>query len=390
MTGLDMLKSIRNLDADLIEEAEFATFQKGKAKPFGKKKLLFILAAALVVGTMTAAATFTRWTASLQFGNITGYQPSEKIKQQAEQSGLSVTPTEMKNGKQEAISATDNGVTVTVAQTVADQYGARVVFRIEGMELEKGQAPWAWWDYKIEGIDSEDLHMGWGTQFFDGMTLDDAGNPVYVKNGQPIPRVGENQQLLLDYQLADGSIEFIIDFSFPRNGESFFGKEMSVTFTGFGVQGEKFEDEDIMTVPGKWELSWTLEGSTEMPKKWTPNAKIGDWDVTLLEAEIGQYSMKIAYKIGDAYEDDVDFTDKMNWSPHPVSIRLKDGTDMHVFGYNGSGDWDPDAHTYTTVDSSLNTILDPEQIVGMSFYAGYDLNEQGYRVDRPYHYVPFE
>lgn len=80
MTGLDMLKSIRNLDAELIEESEFGTFGKGKARGFGKKKLLLILAAALVVGTMTAAATFTRWTASLQFGNFAGDQPSEKIK----------------------------------------------------------------------------------------------------------------------------------------------------------------------------------------------------------------------------------------------------------------------------------------------------------------------
>lgn len=68
---------------------------------------------------------------------------------------------------------------------------------------------------------------------------------------------GEDQQLLLDYQLADGSIEFSIDFAFSPD-ESMFGKEMAVTFTGFGIQGEKFEDEDIMTTPaigccaGRW------------------------------------------------------------------------------------------------------------------------------------------
>ena len=37
MTGLDMLKSIRNLDAELIEEAEFGTFGRGKARGFGKR-----------------------------------------------------------------------------------------------------------------------------------------------------------------------------------------------------------------------------------------------------------------------------------------------------------------------------------------------------------------
>ena len=41
MTGKDMLQGIQNLDAELIEESEFGTFGKRKAKGFGKKKLLF-------------------------------------------------------------------------------------------------------------------------------------------------------------------------------------------------------------------------------------------------------------------------------------------------------------------------------------------------------------
>ena len=38
MTGKEMLKGIQNLDAGLIEEAEFAPYPKRKS--FGKKKLL--------------------------------------------------------------------------------------------------------------------------------------------------------------------------------------------------------------------------------------------------------------------------------------------------------------------------------------------------------------
>ena len=388
MTGKDMLQGIQNLDAELIEEAEFGTFGKRKAKGFGKKKLLFILAAALIRATMTAAAAITRWTATMQYGNNGGttQQISEQVKKQAEQSGLSVTPTETKNGKKEAVSATDNGITVTLAQTLMDQYGCRAIFRIEGLQLEEGQAPWAWWDYRVDG---EVMPMGWGTQFFDGVLWDADHNPTYAKNGQPVPRVGEDQQLLLDYQLADGSIEFSIDFAFSPD-ESMFGKEMAVTFTGFGIQGEKFEDEDIMTTPGTWELRWTLEGTTEAPKKWTPNAKVGDlWDVTLLEAEIGQYSMKFAFRLGDEYTDNFDFTEKTGWSPSPVSIRLKDGTDIRPFG-NGGGSWDADTHTYTCIEHTLNMVLDPEQIAGVSFYNGSELNDQGKRVSKPYYYVPFE
>ena len=32
MTGKDMLQGIQNLDAELIEESEFGTFGKGKAR----------------------------------------------------------------------------------------------------------------------------------------------------------------------------------------------------------------------------------------------------------------------------------------------------------------------------------------------------------------------
>ena len=47
MTGKDMLKGIQNLDATLIEEAEFGEFRKNQAGISGKKKLLFLLAAIL-------------------------------------------------------------------------------------------------------------------------------------------------------------------------------------------------------------------------------------------------------------------------------------------------------------------------------------------------------
>lgn len=387
MTGMDMLSKIRNLDADLIEEAEFGTFQKKSRKPFGRKKLLLLLAAALLIGTMTAAAAYTRWSATMQFGNNRGAQPSEQLKKQAEQSGLVVLPTETGENKGTVISATDNGITVTLIQTIMDLYGGKAVFRIQGLDLEEGQAPWAWYDWLIDGKDWTQLGISGGAQFFDGVIIDEAGNAVYAKNGLSVVESPE-QGWILDYQLADGSIEFSVDFAWQ--GIEVFGKEIVFTFSGFGIQGEKFEDEDIMTHPGTWELRWTLQGSTQEPKKWTPNAKIGDWDLTLVEAEIGQFSMKMTYRLGDQYVDDWDFVEQTGWHPAPASFRLKDGSDIEAQGGGSGVSWDPDTHLYTTIASCWTTVLDPEQIVGISFYSGYELNEQGYRVEKPYYYVPLE
>ncbi len=52
----------------------------------GKKLLLLALAATLVVGALTGAAVFTRWSRSAQ----AAYNPPQQIREQAEKSGLSV------------------------------------------------------------------------------------------------------------------------------------------------------------------------------------------------------------------------------------------------------------------------------------------------------------
>lgn len=383
MTGKDMLEKIQQLDSDLIEEAEYGSFRRKSVR----KAIVFVLAAALVVGALTGAAVFTRWSNTMQFGNLGREQPSEQIKKQAEQTGLSVIPKDSAAGETGVISASDQGITVTLAQTVMDQRGGKVVFRIDGLELEEGQKPWAWWDYLV---DDDRVGWSWGSQFYNGLVVDEEGNAVYAKNGEPIPRVGKNQELLLDYQDNNGSIEFSIDFVFPHDDGRYFGREMTVIFNGFGIQAERFEDEDIMTVPGKWELTWTLEGSMEQPMKWTPHSKIGHWGVTLEEVEIGQFSMKTTYSLDEEYKDDMDFLEKTNWSIGPAGVRLKDGTDLDVFGMTGSGDWDEENRLYINTDYSLNVILDPSQIAGMYFFDGYEpeLDAQGRKVPKPYAYIP--
>lgn len=393
MNGKDIFLGLEYVGDDLIEKAEFSAFQKNQIKKLGKKKLLLLLAAVLVMGTMTAATVYTRWSATMQFGNYGGAQPSEEIKGQAEKSGLAVVPTEINRGKQEAITATDNGITVTAVQTLADQYGGRVIFRVEGLKLEDGQAPWAWWDFLIDGVPlaQSGYSLGIGADFFEGITTDSLGNPIYIKNGQPVTKEGENQEWVLDYPLSDGSIEYSVNFEWSRN--SLLGKEVTFSFTGFGVQGNSKYDEETMTVPGKWELTWTLEGSTAEPKKWTPNAKIGDLPMHLSSVEIGQYSMKITYQFEEDalahYADFDDFIAQNAWQPYPAGVRRKDGTDMFVNG-GGLQSWDSENHTYTVMICALTTVLDPEQIAGISISPAYSRSEQASQVQKSPYYISLE
>lgn len=69
-------------------------------------------------------------------------------------------------------------------------------------------------------------------------------------------------------------------------------------------------------------------------------------------------------------------------------IHIKQ-TVIQDYGSSGHGEWDAEKHLYTDTQQSLNIVLDHDQIVGMYFYAGYELNEQGYRVDKTPYYVPF-
>ena len=154
MTGKDMLKGIQNLDATLIEEAEFGKFQKKHTGFSGKKKLLFLLAATLIMGTMTAAAVYTRWSTTAQ----TRYNPSQDVKEQAEKSGLSVMLEETKGAANpnEVLSVTDQGVTITAVQTIVDNYHAEIIFRIEGFDLPEDKLPATWPTVTIDG----DEHFG--------------------------------------------------------------------------------------------------------------------------------------------------------------------------------------------------------------------------------------
>ena len=150
MTGKDMLKGIQNLDANLIEEAEFGKFQQNQAGFSGKKKLLFLLAATLIMGTMTAAAVYTRWSITAQ----TRYNPSQDVKEQAEKSGLSVMLEETLSGsstvsqrlRNAGMSLSGTVLSMPLALAVEERVNSssvkcfvKIVFAINNRELKKQQ-----------------------------------------------------------------------------------------------------------------------------------------------------------------------------------------------------------------------------------------------------------
>lgn len=378
MTGKDMLKGIQNLDANLIEEAEFGKFQKNRAGISGKKKLLFLLAATLIMGTMTAAAVYTRWSTTAQ----ARYNPSQDVKEQAEKSGLSVMLEETKGAENpgEVLSVTDQGVTITAVQTIVDNYHAEIFFRIDGFDLPGDKLPATWPTVTIDG----DEHFG-GSQsgwFFEGTTRNKDGKLVYASNGQPV-QSDEDGNLILDYVADDGSLEYIYSISFEKTDGRYLGREITFSFHSFDFQSEKKAGMPIPQVEGNWELKWTLTGTSDSISI-TPNVKIGDSEVILLDAEIGQKTVHARYQVNDYWEG----WDELVELPQAVcGVRMKDGSE-HMCGGGTSGFEDQENMIYFTESDIYDAILDIRQVESLMFHKGWELDANGKPTIQTFYYIP--
>ena len=346
-----------------------------------KRIALAPLAAAMLVAVLTGAAVFTRWSATAE----NRYHPSQEIKEQAEKSGLSVMLEETKGSENpnEVLSVTDQGITVTAVQTIVDNYRAEITFRIEGFELPEDKLPSVWPTVTIDG----DQRFG-GMQtgaFFDGTTLNENGEWVYVSTGDPVQsRDDEFQSVILDFVADDGSLEYTHYISFEETDGRYMGKEIIFTFHSFDFQSDQKAGMPVPQVEGNWELKWTLTGTSDSITV-TPNTKIGDSDVILLDAEIGQKTIRARYQVDDYWEG----WDELVTLPQAVcGVRMKDGSE-HICGAGTSGFEDQENMIYFTEFDIFDAILDISQVESLMFHKGWDTDENGKDVEL-FYYIPIQ
>lgn len=381
MTGKDMLKGIQNMDADLIEEAEFGTFQKKQTGFSGRKKLLFVLAATLIMGTMTAAAVYTRWSTTAQ----TRYNPTQNIKEQAEKSGLSVMLEETKGTENpnEVLSVTDQGITITAVQSIVDNYQAEITFRIEGFELPEGKEPFAWPMVTVDG--NLDFYGSQTGGFYDGTTRNDKGEWVYASDGSPVKYDDTKpfSPAILDYVADDGSLEYTHYISFNETDGRYFGKEIVFSFHSLDFQSDQKAGMSEPQVEGNWELKWTLTGNGDSITV-TPNAKIGDSDVVLLDAQIGQLSLRTRYQVDEYWEG----WDELVTLPQGVcGVRMKDGSE-HRCVASTYGFEDQEKMVYFMESQMFDAILDISQVESLMFHKGWELDANGKPTIQTFYYIP--
>ena len=350
-------------------------------KRSSRKLMIVAMAAVMLMATLTGAAVFTRWSKTAQ----NRYNPSEDIKEQAEKSGLSVMLEETKGEENpdEVLSVTDQGITITAVQTIVDKYQAEITFRIEGFELPEDRDPYAWPTVTIDGDRFFSSSQGGG--FYDGTTRNENGEWVYASTGEPVKsRDDEFQSVILDWVADDGSMEYTHYISFHETDGRYLGKEIVFTFNSIDIQNpQQKAGPCIPQVEGNWELKWTLTGTSDSITV-TPNAKIGDSEVVLLDAEIGQKTIRARYKVGEYWE---------GWNqlvelPQAVcGVRMKDGSE-HFCGGGTSGFEDLENMIYFTEWDIYDAILDIDQVESLMFHKGWDLDAEGKPTIQTFYYIP--
>lgn len=361
------------------------TQQVNTKRYHGRKVGATVLAACMALVMLTGAAVFTRWSTTAQ----TRYNPSQDVKEQAEKSGLSVMLEETRGAENpdEVLSVTDQGITITAVQTIVDNYQAEITFRIDGFEVPEDEYPAVWPTVTIDG-DSHFFTSQTG-HIFDGTTRNDAGERVYVSTGEPVKsRDDEFHSVILEPVAADGSIEYTHYISFNETDGRYLGKEIVFTFHSMDFESDQKAGIPEPQVEGNWELKWTLTGTSNSSNSITiePNAKIGDSDVILLNAEIGQKTIRARYQVDDYWEG----WDELVTLPQAVyGVRMKDGSCYRCVATT-SGFEDQENMIYFTESTMVDAILDIDQVESLMFYKGRENDENGNPTIKTYWYIPIQ
>lgn len=339
-----------------------------------KKFMLALIAAILVLGTISAAAAaYLRQSKSLTEGLRMTEQ--QQTKMQEEQMAAFVEQ-----------SSTDQGITVTALESITDQHFTHIAFRVEGYQVEEGVQP----DFESVSVTvggQDDFN--YSGSFYNGIVAGADGKPE-LADGSPV-KTNADGGIIEDYTMEDGSMEFQITlFNIGKKGY-FINQPIHVELHNLGTVARAEYQPDV---EGIWVFDWTLKGSPEI-KSCELRAPLGDSGATAVKAELSPVSMMAEYefprrKVQENYVDE-NGQEKMgtfNSEPPQLSgVRLKDGTLYPTLyrGPGGSGYESEESSTYRIV-FAIDRILDVDQVESLLFRKPY--TEEGKNLEEKYYIVP--
>lgn len=365
MNGKDILKGLSYIDPMYVEAAQPQDAEKRGTASRPRFLLIAAIAATLLL-LLTGAAAYSKWASGLE----AKYHPSESVRKQSEENGLSVTYPQETVREDSGLSVTDQGITVSVKQTLVDALQAKIVLSVQGFELPDGVRPYVYVEPGTLDGDSE-FWSSFSYDVYDGILPRDDGTYVYedgtpvVEDGYTEDDVKENGFFKGRYYRPDGSMELTLNYRFQNTDGSVLGKNLTLHVTGFGketaVSRGNLEQEQL--VSGSWELTIPLNGTTNAVTA-APNYRFGPEGPTLLTASIGPMSGRLDYQLDSPLEgfDQLEFL-----QPAIAGIRMKDGSlvsaQSRTEGYS-----DREKLLFYVEFEVSEGIVDLSQAAGLVFY----------------------
>lgn len=346
-------------EAKIQEKTKITSLSQKKKRKKLPAKRLFLVAAAVMLGAggVTAgAAAYMRWSKTASEGMLA----SEETQKKMEETKLAVPVNK---------SDTQNGVTVTVSQTIVDSYYAHIIFKVEGYDAGEGKQPFFETDtVVVDGYDpwkdpyDEKRHFGSGGDWYNGVTMGEDGRAVRISDGKPLDEIEDYQD---NYKLEDGSYEYRLTLTHTADKDYFMGKPIHLELHNLGTA----EKEDLTNViDATWSFDWVLEGSPEK-KEYDLNASIGDTGVTVKHAEISPISLNVTYDFPKKIYNKMDNSSGMLFFPD--GVRLKDGTELKTI-YLGPGTNGYISENEYFIAFPVDRILDTDEIDALLVRKGID------------------
>lgn len=337
--------------------------QTGRIRRYSQKKLVLVAAAVFAMSAVTVAANaYREWSRSLE----KELAVTEEQKLKLETDGVADMPNQ---------SVTNEGVTVTLQQSIVDSYNGYLSFKVEGFEFPEGALPGV--EFTNVLIDEQIIFLE--STFYNGIVTGTDGMAVY-DDGTPLES-DENGYAAFHYVQDDGSLELRVNLQMDGSGQNLVGKPIHVLLKNLGV----YEEDGFETmVEGSWSFDWTLSGS-DVTTKYELDERLVDTGVTVTSVEISPITLKVMYDAPRQIERETAVNEYTNETvtfemfvepPQPVGVRLKDGTLLSgiLTGSSQAGYLNETEDTYYTLMGS-GRILDVEEIEAILLAKSYPDSE---------------
>lgn len=297
----DIFRAIQN--GEIAREMLPECAAENKCKRNGKHAWA-AAAAAIAMSTVTAgAATYLNWDRSLEGGfQMTGTQKQSLV----DSAAWSVINQ----------SVTCEGVTITAAQCLVDNYSAYITFKIEGFDLPEGGWP-GMAKYPKIIVGGQDKFVSFG-DFYSGLVVNEHGKYTYDDGTKWTEEDGYS------FMMEDGSLEYRLQISTEEKG-GLLGKPIYIKIRDicYLIDHQMIEDK-----LGAWEFNWVLKGTADS-RDVTLHETLGDTREIVTGVEISPLSIKVTWQ--------KKHNDMFN-KTECIGIRTKDGKEyMDITGGGGFG-----------------------------------------------------